>query len=79
MINFYKEKKNDYLLYSGFLGFIFFWDLKIEFIQGRFLILLCFIPLIKQIIEDHKLKNNHKIKIFLFFSLFFFIHLVRLI
>lgn len=76
MINFYKEKKNDYLLYSGFLGFIFFWDLKIEFIQGRFLILLCFIPLIKQIIEDHKLKNNHKIKIFLFFSLFFFIHLV---
>lgn len=76
MKKFFKEKYLNYLLYPGFLGFIFFWDLKIDFIQGRFLILLCFIPLIKQILEDQKFKIYFKIKIFLFLSLFFSIHLI---
>jgi hypothetical protein len=59
-----------------FTSFIFLSFLKFEYFQFRYLVLFLLFPCIIFFIKDLKNKNYSFIKYFLFFSLFFLIHLL---
>jgi hypothetical protein len=55
---------------------IFFWSFKLDFFQFRFLIAILAVPVFFRVLKDLKLKNYYSIKIYLFFILMLFFHLI---
>jgi hypothetical protein len=77
-VNLNKNLKNlyNYIIIFLFTSFVFLSFLKFEYFQFRYLILFLLFPCMIFLFKDLKNKNYRFIKYFLFFLLFFTIHLL---